>query len=94
MKNVVSAVVARTQFGQLLRRVKNNNEKFVVDRRGEPQAIIMSLEDYIDEIAPAPEWLRKIGEGSKRRGTDKLTMNQINAIIASTRREMGKIKPS
>src|SRR6266566_1750885 len=43
--NVVSAVEARTQFGQLLRRVKKNNERFVIDRRGEPQAIIMSLDD-------------------------------------------------
>ena len=39
--NVVSAVTARTQFGQILHRVKQNNERFVVDRRGEPQAVIM-----------------------------------------------------
>ncbi len=87
MNNVVSALTARTQLGQILRRVKKNNERFVIDRRGEPQAVIMSLADYIDTIAPEPNWLRKIREGSKRRGTDKLTMRQIDTIIARARRE-------
>lgn len=84
MNNIVSAVVARTEFGQLLRR----KERFVIDRRGEPQAIIMSLEDYIDAIAPEPEWLKKIREASKRRGTDKLTMRQIDTIIVRTEQEL------
>ena len=86
--NVVSAVEARTQFGQLLRRVTKNSERFVIDRRGEPQAIIMSLDDYIDAIAPEPNWLTKIGEASKRRGTDKLTMRSIGVEIAAARRQM------
>jgi prevent-host-death family protein len=88
MMNVVSAVEARTQFGQLLRRVTRNNERFVIDRRGEPQAIIMSLDDYIDAIAPEPNWLTKIGDASKRRGTDKLTMRSIGVEIAAARRQM------
>ena len=86
--NVVSAVEARTQFGQLLRRVTRNNERFVIDRRGEPQAIIMSLDDYIDAIAPEPDWLTKIGDASRRRGTDKLTMRSIGVEIAAARRQM------
>jgi len=32
--NIVSALDARTQLGQILRRVKNNGERFVIDRRG------------------------------------------------------------
>lgn len=46
----------------------------------------MSMKDYIDTIAPAPEWLAKIQAASKRRGTDKLTMRQINSIVAEARR--------
>ena len=79
---------ARTQFGQLLRRVTKHNERFVIDRRGEPQAIIMSLDDYVDEIAPEPDWLKKIGDASKRRGTDKLTMRAIDVEIAVARRQI------
>jgi bifunctional DNA-binding transcriptional regulator/antitoxin component of YhaV-PrlF toxin-antitoxin module len=38
----------------------------------------------------APEWLKEIWTASKRRGTDKLTMRQIDAEIAAARRERAK----
>ena len=38
----------------------------------------------------APEWLKELWKSSKRRGTDKLTMRQIDAEIAATRRERAK----
>ena len=84
---VVSALTARTQFGQILRRVSQKNERFIVDRRGDPQAVIMSWRDYIDTIAPAPEALKAIQAEAKRKGLDKLTMRQIDAEIAKMRRE-------
>ena len=86
MNHVVSALTARTQLGQILRRATENNERFVVDRRGEPSVIIMSIKDYIDTIAPAPKWLKDIQAASKRRGTNKLSMTQIDAAIAKVRR--------
>src|ERR1700686_3946579 len=90
MTNVVSALTARTQLGQIIKRATNNNERFVVDRRGEPTVIIMSVKDYIDTIAPAPKWLKDIQPASKRRGTNKLTMRQIDSVIAEVRREQRK----
>jgi prevent-host-death family protein len=86
--SVVSALTARTQFGQIMRRAKRNRERFVVDRRGEPQVIIMSVEDYVDTIAPPPEWLQNLWAASKRRGTDKLTMRQVDLIVGKARREL------
>ncbi|HEY6333113.1 MAG TPA: type II toxin-antitoxin system prevent-host-death family antitoxin [Blastocatellia bacterium] len=79
---------ARTQFGEIVRRVRENRERFLVDRRGEPQAIIMSVKDYIETIAPTPDILKRIGEASKRKGTDRLTMRQIDAEVAATRRQV------
>lgn len=90
VSRVVSALTARTQFGQILKRVSQKNERFIVDRRGEPKAIIMSLKDYIDTIAPAPEWLKEIWAESRRKGTDKLTMRQIDVEIAAYRKEQRK----
>ena len=87
MTNVVSALAARTQFGQILKRVSQRNERFIVDRRGEPKAIIMSLKDYISLIAPTPKWLREIQEDARRKGLHKLTMREIDAEIAAARRE-------
>ena len=42
--------------------------------------------------AEAPEWLKEMWKESKRAGTDKLTMRQINAEIAAVRREQAKKK--
>ena len=90
MNHVVSALTARTQLGQILRRATKNNERFVVDRRGEPSVIIMSIKDYIDTIAPPPKWLKGIQAASRRRGTNKLSMTQIDAAIAKVRRRERK----
>ena len=84
--NVVSALTARTQLGQILKRVGTKNERFLVERRGDPQVIIMSVKDYIDTIAPTPNWLKEIGAEAKRKGLNKLSMRQIDAGIAAARR--------
>ena len=87
MTKVISALTARTQLGQIMRRAKKNNERFLVERHGEPQVLIMSLKDYVDTIAPAPLVLKKIQAQAKSKGLDKLTMREIDAEIAAARRE-------
>lgn len=84
--NVVTALTARTQFGQILRRVSQENERFVVDRRGQPQAVIMSIADYVNTFSPAPEWMKAIQAESRRRGFDKLSMRQIDTVIHAVRK--------
>jgi prevent-host-death family protein len=86
MTNVVSALTARTQLGQIIKRATQKNERFVVGRRGEPSVVIMSVKDYVDTLAPSPQWLQDIQVASKRRRTDKLSMRQINTVIAEARR--------
>lgn len=73
-----------------MKRAIRKNERFVVDRRGEPAVIIMSVKDYIDTIAPAPDWLKKSWEDARRKGLDKLTIRDINAEIAAYRKGEGK----
>jgi prevent-host-death family protein len=83
----VDAHIARTQFGQIMDRAVENNERFVVERRGEPAVVIMSVQDFIRTAAPPPGWLGKAWNGAKRRGLDKLTARDIDAEISSYRRE-------
>ena len=90
MDHRIDAHLARTQFGQIMDLATKNNERFIVDRRGEPSVIIMSVKDYVDTIAPPPKWLKDIQAASKRRGTNKLTMRQIDSVIAEVRRERRK----
>ena len=92
MTNVVSALTARTQLGQIIKRATQKNERFVVDRRGEPSVVIMSVKDYIDTIAPAPGWLKDIQAESKRKGLDQLKMRDIDRIIAEVRSEARRAK--
>ncbi len=87
MERRVDAHIARTQFGQIMDRAVRNNERFIIERRGEPAVVIMSVQDFIRTAAPAPDWLQKAWKGAKRRGLDKLTPEDINAEIAAYRRE-------
>ena len=34
--NILPALTARTQLGQILKRVPHNNKRYVIDRLGEP----------------------------------------------------------
>ena len=85
MTNVVSALTARTQLGQIMKRISQNNERFVIDRRGQPIGIIMSIKDYIDTMAPPPKELRAMQERAKKTGMNKLSMRQIDNLIAEVR---------
>jgi prevent-host-death family protein len=85
-KNVVSALHARSNFGKLLRRVAEEQKSLVIEKRGTPQAVLMSIRDYVRLAAPEPDVLRLIGEESIRKGTHKLTPRQIDRVIAEARR--------
>ena len=92
MERRVDAHIARTQFGQIMNRAVEHNERFVVDRRGEPAVVIMSVQDFIQTVAPAPKWLAKAWSGAKRRGLDKLAAEEIDAEVRAYRREKKKKK--
>ena len=87
MTNVVSALTARTQFGQIIKRATQKNERFVVDRRGEPSVVILSLNDYIKTFAPPPEELQAMQATAKRSGSNKLTQAEINRIVSTARKQ-------
>jgi len=58
MTRKITAVTARTQFGQILDRAVDHNERFLVERNGEPVAVIMSVADFVRTLAPSPDWLK------------------------------------
>ena len=87
---VVSALRARANFGRLLRRVEDERRSLVIERRGTPKAVLLSIRDYVRLAAPEPEVLRAIGEESRRKGTDKLTSRQIDHVIKAARAQKTK----
>ena len=83
---VIPAAQVRESFGTLLEEVHKNGKSYVVQKRGEPRAIVLSISDYIRLAAPEPEVLKILGESSKKRGTNRLTPKQIDQAIKETRK--------
>ena len=81
----ISALRARSHFGQLLNRVERERRSVVIEKRGTPRAILLSIQDYVRLAAPEPEILQLLGADSLRKGADKLTSAQIDRLIRKTR---------
>ncbi len=84
--NVVTALDARTNFGKLLRRVEEEGRSLVIEKRGRPRAVLLSLRDYVRLAVPEPEVLRIIGHESRQKGTNRLAARQIDQIIKAARK--------
>lgn len=63
----------------------------MIKKRGAPNAVLLSIHDYVRLRAPEPEMLRVIGEESRRKGTDKLTSRRIDQIIRAARAQKPKL---
>jgi prevent-host-death family protein len=87
---MISALDARTNFGKYLRRVESEGRSLVIQKRGVPRAVLVSIRDYLRLASPEPEVLRLLGEESKRKGTNKLTSKRIDHIIRATRARRSK----
>ena len=82
----ISALIARTQLGQILERVKKNQDRFLISKKGEATAVILSIEDYLRNIVKQPDVLTKLQKQAKKAGTDKLSLEDIDAEIKAFRK--------
>jgi hypothetical protein len=87
---VVSALHARTNFGRLLRQIEEHSGSLVIEKRGTPRAILLSIRNYVRLAAPEPEVLKAIGKQSKNKGTDKFSSRQIDQVIKYARTKKAK----
>ena len=89
---VVSALLARANFGKLLERVEHERRSLIIAKRGRPGAVLLSIRDYVRLAAPEPDVLRVIGKESKAKGTDLLRSRQIDGMIRAARGKNMKSK--
>lgn len=82
---VVSALRTRSNLGKLLTQVENERASLIIEKRGTPRAVLLSLRDYVKLAAPEPEVLRIIGEQAERAGASTLTGRQIDQAIKAAR---------
>src|SRR4051794_1758240 len=92
MTRNVPAFIARTQFGQILERVSQNSERFVVTKKGEAKAVILGVEDFLQAVVKTPEALATLQEQAAKSGRDKLTLEEIEKVIADFRHPKGKAR--
>src|SRR6516162_5347287 len=83
---VVSALRARTGFGKLLRRVEDEHRSLVIEKRGTPKAVLLSIRDYVRLAVPEPEVLRIIGQESRKKKTNQLSPREIDRVIKAARK--------
>jgi len=84
---VVSALTARTQLGQIMRRAVQRRERFLVDRRGRPQVVIMGFEDFLRTIAPPARVVENMRAAARRSGASALRNSDIDREIRLARQE-------
>ena len=89
----INAVTARTEFEQIMHRAVETNDRFLVERNGEPAVLILSVVDYMKALVRPPDWLKDIQDDAKSKGLDKLTMGDIDAEITAARRERHELQP-
>lgn len=87
---VVSALSARSNLGKLLNQVEGDGRSLVIEKRGTPRAVLLSLRDYVKLAAPEPEVLRLIGEESERKDTSELGSREIDQVIRKARTQRKK----
>jgi len=87
---VVSALRARANFGKLLQRIEDEQRSLVIEKRGTPKAVLLSIRDYVRLASPEPDVLRVLGEESRRQGTDRLTSRQIDQVIRAARAQRAR----
>lgn len=87
---VVTALHLRANLGRILRRVEDEGRSLVIEKRGSPRAVLLSIRDYVRLAVPEPEVLQIIGTESKRKGTHRLSAKQIGQIVRTARRSKGR----
>jgi hypothetical protein len=59
-------------------------------RYQQPQPMLLDVREFIRQLAPTPSAYQAIREDARRKGTDKLTTQQIDREIAATRRQQAR----
>ena len=82
---VVTALDARANLAKLLRRVEDEGRSLVIEKRGNPRAVLLSIRDYVRLAVPEPEVLRILGQQSKQKGTNRISAKQVDQVIRAAR---------
>ena len=83
----IDALSVRTHFGEVMEEAEQENTRFLVNRRGKPKVVIMSVQDYMKNLVKQSDILTRVQLSAKKTGIDKMSDKDINAEIAGYRKQ-------
>lgn len=86
----IDALAARTKFGELIEKISQKQSRFLINRRGKPKAVILSVEDYLKNIIKQPELLTRIQTDAQNNNLDQMSDSEIEAEIITYRQTKEK----
>ena len=91
----IEALEARVRFGSLMDEVEKTNTRFLVNKRGKPKVIMLSVQDYLENVLKEDSLLTWIHVKAKEAGLDRLSDEEVEAEIKAARetRPTKKRKP-
>ncbi|MBU1614254.1 type II toxin-antitoxin system Phd/YefM family antitoxin [bacterium] len=89
---IIPALTARIHFGEIMEKVAKNQQRFLVERRGSPTLVMLSVEDYLTNILKEPELLKELHKKTKAAGVDRITMKEIDQEVAAARKSFSEFK--
>lgn len=87
MERRIDAGIAKAQFSRIMDLAVETNDRFIVERAGEPAVVILSVVELLRIAAATPEWLKKAWDGARERGLEAITAEEIDAEIAEHRKQ-------
>jgi prevent-host-death family protein len=90
MTRNIPALLARTHFGQIIDRVSQNKERFLVTKNGQARAVILGIEDFLETVKASPQSVAELQEQAMRGGAARLSLGEIEEEIAQVRKGRSK----
>jgi hypothetical protein len=90
---IISALPARRQLGQIMHWSKKHRVRFIVQKKGEPQVVIMSIDDYRDTVGAVPDFTDPRGQ-KPRAAAEALSARDLAAQMHSYVRKRQGQQPS
>jgi hypothetical protein len=69
------------------RHIDTNDRSLVIEKKGTPRAMLLSIQNYVRLAVPEPEVLRAIGEESIQKANHTLSSKRVDQIIKAARKK-------
>jgi len=83
----IEALEARVHFGSVMTEVERSNTRFLVSKRGKPKMVMLSINDYMENVLKGDKLLTEIQLKASESGLDKITGEEIETEIIAYRLE-------